>query len=144
MGRGWQAVWVMAKIFSSKLKLLMNKCWKFQEDILILVWFRAKWLKNCCNQWTFYGQHYQSLGLKHIRTTKMLKTMHFFTLIKPFFIFIDKTHPQMKPALEWNPHFTPLKNNKTHGSLLRIYGILASTLFLILQDFYSNLLYFNL
>ena len=60
------------------------------------------------------------------------------------FIFIDKTHPQMKPALEWNPHFTPLKNNKTHGSLLRIYGILASELFLMLQDFYPNLLYLNL
>ena len=29
----------------------MNKCWKFQEDILILVWFRAKRLKICCNQW---------------------------------------------------------------------------------------------
>ena len=60
MGRGWQAVWVMAKIFISNLhRLVMNKCWKFQEDILILVWFRAKWLKICCNQWTLYGQHYQ-------------------------------------------------------------------------------------
>ena len=29
----------------------MNKCWKFQEDILILVWFRAERLKICCNQW---------------------------------------------------------------------------------------------
>ena len=50
----------MAKIFISNLhRLVMNKCWKFQEDILILVWFRAKWLKICCNQWTLYGQYYQ-------------------------------------------------------------------------------------
>ena len=28
---------------------MINKCWKFQEDILIYIWFRAKWLKNCCN-----------------------------------------------------------------------------------------------
>ena len=56
MGRGWQAVWVMAKIFISNLhKLVMNKCWKFQEDILILVWDRAKWLKICCDQWTLFG-----------------------------------------------------------------------------------------
>ena len=43
MGRGRQAVWVLAKIFSSNLqRLVMNKCWKFQEDILIFVWFIAK------------------------------------------------------------------------------------------------------
>ena len=48
MGHRWQAVWAMAKIFSSNLcKHMMNKWWKFQEDILILVWVRAKWLKIC-------------------------------------------------------------------------------------------------
>ena len=31
---------------------LMNKSWKFHEDILILLWVRAKWVKICCNQWT--------------------------------------------------------------------------------------------
>ena len=60
MGRGWQADCVGTKTFLSIWhKLVMNKCWKFQEDILILVWVRAKWLKICCNQWTLYGQHYQ-------------------------------------------------------------------------------------
>ena len=34
----------------------MNKCWKFQADISIRFWFRAKWLKICCNQWTHVGQ----------------------------------------------------------------------------------------
>ena len=53
MGCGWQAGWVLAKIFSSNLhRHVMNKCWKFQEDSLILVWFIAEWLKICCNQWT--------------------------------------------------------------------------------------------
>ena len=53
MGRGWQADWVTAKIFFSNLRTHeMNKCWKFQADILIHVWFRAKRLKICCNQWT--------------------------------------------------------------------------------------------
>ena len=53
MGCGWQADWAMAKIFFSNLrKHEMNKCWKFQADILIHVWFRAKRLKICCNQWT--------------------------------------------------------------------------------------------
>ena len=33
----------------------MNKCWKFQADISIHFWFRAKWLKICCNQWTPFG-----------------------------------------------------------------------------------------
>ena len=42
MGRGWRAVWVMAKIFLLNLRsLMMNKCWKFQEDILIFVWVIA-------------------------------------------------------------------------------------------------------
>ena len=50
MGCGWQADWATAKIFLSNLhKHVINKCWKFQEDILIYIWFRAKWLKNCCN-----------------------------------------------------------------------------------------------
>ena len=53
MGRGWQAGWVLAKIFSSNLhRHVMNKCWKFQEDSLTLVWFIAERLKICCNQWT--------------------------------------------------------------------------------------------
>ena len=57
MGRGWQADWAMAKIFFSNLrKHVMNKCWKFQADISIRFWFRAKWLKICCNQWTHVGQ----------------------------------------------------------------------------------------
>ena len=60
MGRGWQADWAMAKIFLSNLhKHVMNKCWKFQEDILIHIWIRAKWLKNCCNKWTQVAQNYQ-------------------------------------------------------------------------------------
>ena len=58
MGRGWQASWVLAKIFWSNLhRHVMNKCWKFQEDILIPV--RAKWLKYCCNKWTQVAQNYQ-------------------------------------------------------------------------------------
>ena len=62
MGRGWQAVWVMAKIFLSNLhRLLMNKCWKFQEGILIFVCVIAKWIKIGCNQWTPYAQHFQSI-----------------------------------------------------------------------------------
>ena len=57
MGRGWQADWAMAKIFLSNLrKHVINKCWKFQADIFIHFWFRAKWLKICCNQWTHVGQ----------------------------------------------------------------------------------------
>ena len=52
MGRGWQAGWVMAKIFLSNLhRHMMNKYWKFQEDTLIIVWIIAKWLKICCSQW---------------------------------------------------------------------------------------------
>ena len=58
MGRGWQADWAMTKIFLSNLrKHVMNKCWKFQADISIHIWFRAKWLKICCNQWTHVVQH---------------------------------------------------------------------------------------
>ena len=53
MGRGWQADWAMAKFFFSNLRTHeMNKGWKFQADILIHVWFRAKRLKICFNQWT--------------------------------------------------------------------------------------------
>ena len=60
MGRGWQADWPTAKIFFSNLrKHEMNKCWKFQADILIHIWFRAKRLKICCNQWTQVVQNYQ-------------------------------------------------------------------------------------
>ena len=33
----------------------MNKCWKFQGNILILVLARGKRLKICCNQWTPFG-----------------------------------------------------------------------------------------
>ena len=52
MGRGWQAGWVMVKIFLSNLhRHVMENCWKFQKDILILVWFRNERLKICCNQW---------------------------------------------------------------------------------------------
>ena len=60
MGRGWQADWATAKIFLSNLHShVMNKCWKFQEDILIHIQIRAKWLKICCNQWTQVVQNYQ-------------------------------------------------------------------------------------
>ena len=60
MGRSWQANWAMAKIFFSNLhKHVMNKCWKFQADILIHIQIRAKWLKICCNQWTQVVQNYQ-------------------------------------------------------------------------------------
>ena len=53
MGLGWQAVWVIAKFFLSNLhNYMMNKSGKFHEDILILVWVRAYWVKNCCNQRT--------------------------------------------------------------------------------------------
>ena len=52
MGRSWQANWAMTKIYMSNLrKHVMNKCWKFQADILIHIWSRAKRL-ICCNQWT--------------------------------------------------------------------------------------------
>ena len=34
---------------------MINKCWKFQDNILILVWARGKRLKICCNQWTPLG-----------------------------------------------------------------------------------------
>ena len=57
MGCDGQAVWNMAKIFFSNLrKHVMNKCWKFQADISIHFWFRAKSLEICCNQWTHIGQ----------------------------------------------------------------------------------------
>ena len=60
MGRGGQAIQKMAKIFESNLhKFVMNKCWKFQEDILILVWFRAERLKICCNKWTPVVHYHQ-------------------------------------------------------------------------------------
>ena len=60
MGRGWQADWAMAKIFLSNLrKHVINKCWKFQADISIHIWLRAKWLKNCRNKLTQVGQNYQ-------------------------------------------------------------------------------------
>ena len=29
----------------------MNTCWKFQNDILTLIWIIVKWLKICCNKW---------------------------------------------------------------------------------------------
>ena len=58
MGCDWQADWATAKIFFSNLRTHeINKCWKFQADILIHVWFRAKRLKICYNQWTHIGQH---------------------------------------------------------------------------------------
>ena len=38
MGCGWQVDWATAKMFLSNLhSLVMNKCWKFQKDILIYV-----------------------------------------------------------------------------------------------------------
>ena len=62
MGRGWQADWAMAKIFFSNLRTHeMNKCWKFQADILIHVWFRAKRLKICCNNRPPLGKHQHQL-----------------------------------------------------------------------------------
>ena len=55
-GHGWQADWAMAKIFLSNLhKLMIDNCWKFQEDILFYILARGKRLKTCCNQWTLYG-----------------------------------------------------------------------------------------
>ena len=61
MGHGWQADWALAKIFESNLhRHVMNKCWKFQEDILILVWFRAERLKICCIQWPPDAEFQQS------------------------------------------------------------------------------------
>ena len=33
----------------------MNKCCNFQADVSIHFWFRAKWLKICCNKWTHVG-----------------------------------------------------------------------------------------
>ena len=60
MGHSWQANWAMAKIFFSNLrKHVMNICWKFQADISIHIWFRAKWLKNCCNKWTQIAHFWQ-------------------------------------------------------------------------------------
>ena len=38
----------------------MNKYWKFQENILILVWIRAERLKICCNQWPPDAEFQQS------------------------------------------------------------------------------------
>ena len=62
MGRGWQADWARAKNFFSNLrKHEMNKCWKFQADILIHVWFRAKRLKICCNNRPPLGKHQHQL-----------------------------------------------------------------------------------
>ena len=58
MGRSWQADWATAKFFLSNLhRHVMNKCWKFQEVILILVWVIDKRLKICCNQWPPVGQN---------------------------------------------------------------------------------------
>ena len=50
----WLAGWLSncQNFFSNLRTHEMNKCWKFQADILIHVWFRAKRLKICCNQWT--------------------------------------------------------------------------------------------
>ena len=62
MGRGWQAVWVLAKIFLSNLhRHMMNECWKFQEFILILVWLTAEWLKIYCNSTPTLGKHQRQL-----------------------------------------------------------------------------------
>ena len=49
--RLWLADWLSySQFFLSNLhRLVMKKCWKFQEVILIHIWIRAKWLKNCCN-----------------------------------------------------------------------------------------------
>ena len=41
----------------------MNKCWKFQADISIHIWFRAKWLKICCYQWTQIAQNCQKCAI---------------------------------------------------------------------------------
>ena len=61
MGCGWQADWVMAKIFLSNLhRHMMIICWKCQEDISILVWVRAEWLKICCNNRPPLGKHQQA------------------------------------------------------------------------------------
>ena len=62
MGRGWQANWAMANFFLSILrKHVINKCWKFQADILIHIWFRAKRLKICCNNRPPLGKHQHQL-----------------------------------------------------------------------------------
>ena len=45
-----------------------------------------------------------------------------------FLQFVNKARPQMRPAFELDPHLKPLKDNKTRGSLLRIYGILISAI----------------
>ena len=55
MFRGWQADWAMASL----RKLVINKCWKFQADISIHIWFRANWLKIYYNQWTQVAQNHQ-------------------------------------------------------------------------------------
>ena len=53
----------MAKNFLSNLhRHVMNKCWKFQEDILIFVWIIEEWLKICCNQWPPHAQPHQKLA----------------------------------------------------------------------------------
>ena len=62
MGRRWQAVWAMAKILLSNVhRHMMNKCWKFQENPLILVWFIAERLKIYCNNRPPLGKHQQQL-----------------------------------------------------------------------------------
>ena len=72
----------IAKIFLSSLhKRMMNKCWKFQEDILILVWVVAKWLKICCNQctpnaqmgpWCALGGHWLQQLFSHFAITQTI------------------------------------------------------------------------
>ena len=42
---------------------MINKCWKFQADISIHIWFRAKWLKICCYQWTQIAQNCQKCAI---------------------------------------------------------------------------------
>ena len=94
MGHGWQADWVTAKIFFSNLRTHeMNKCWKFQADILIHVWFRAKRLKICCNQWT--PNVHQGPTYTHLyATTEFQITCGSYT-IKKFDFFIKDGQFQM-------------------------------------------------
>ena len=41
--------WLAGCFLSNLHRYMMNICWKFQDDVLILFWTRAEWLKICCN-----------------------------------------------------------------------------------------------
>ena len=52
---------VTKNVWESAIQVLSNPwiniCWKFQEDILILDWVIAEWLKVCCNNRPTLGKH---------------------------------------------------------------------------------------